>query len=49
MSEYRTSVHEDSRRVMSAWYDRLAAAAKDGTPSAYIMIAGNCVEILRRR
>jgi benzoyl-CoA reductase subunit B len=47
MSEYRTSVHEDSRRVMSAWYDRLAAAAKDGTPSAYIMIAGNCVEILR--
>lgn len=47
MAEYGTAVHEASRKAMGAWYDRLAAAAKSGAPSAYIMIAGNCVEILR--
>ena len=47
MAEYQGVVHTKSREIMSAWYDRLAAAAKNKTPSAYIMISGNCVEILR--
>ncbi|MCE9584395.1 MAG: 2-hydroxyacyl-CoA dehydratase family protein [Planctomycetes bacterium] len=47
MAEYATAVHEASRKAMTAWYDRLAAAAKSGAPSAYTMISGNCVEILR--
>jgi len=47
MAEYGTAVHEASRKAMSAWYDRLALAARTGAPSAYLMISGNCVEILR--
>lgn len=47
MAEYGTAVHEASRKAMGGWYDRLAVASKSGAPSAYIMIAGSCVEILR--
>jgi len=47
MAEYQGIVHTRSREIMSAWYDRLAVAAANNTPSAYLMISGNCVEILR--
>ncbi|MBI3097263.1 MAG: 2-hydroxyacyl-CoA dehydratase [Planctomycetes bacterium] len=47
MADYKGTVHEHSKRIMGAWYDTLAQAAKTGAPSAYIMITGNCVEILR--
>lgn len=47
MAEYAHVVHTKSREIMSSWYERLAAAAKNNTPSAYIMISGNCVEILQ--
>jgi benzoyl-CoA reductase subunit B len=47
VAEYQGVVHTRSREIMSAWYDRLAAAAASGAPTAYMMISGNCVEILR--
>jgi benzoyl-CoA reductase subunit B len=37
-------MQEASKKLMEAWYARLAAAER---PAAYLMISGNCVEILR--
>jgi benzoyl-CoA reductase subunit B len=45
--DYRGVVHELSKGVMTDWMRQLEAAAKSGAPSAYLMISGNCVEILR--
>ncbi len=47
MAEYKGSVHEHSKKIMTDWYGQLAQACHTGAPSAYIMITGNCVEILR--
>lgn len=44
---YTDPVHESSRELMGAYYDRLARAQEDGAPTGYLMISGNCVEILR--
>ncbi len=45
--EYRSTVHDLSRDVMTHWMAQLKSATTDDTPSAYLMISGNCVEILR--
>ncbi len=45
--DYRGAIHTLSRTVMTDWMTQLQEAAKNGTPSAYLMISGNCVEILR--
>lgn len=45
--DYRGAIHNLSRTVMTDWMTQLQEAAKNGTPSAYLMISGNCVEILR--
>jgi len=45
--EYRGAVHDRSREIMTAWMTQLKDAAANSTPSAYLMISGNCVEILR--
>jgi len=46
--EYRGVVHDLSSEIMTAWLGQLREAARgDGRPSAYLMISGNCVEILR--
>lgn len=45
--EYRGGVHDQSRDIMTAWMAQLKNAARSRTPSAYLMISGNCVEILR--
>ncbi len=45
--EHRGLVHELSKKIMTEWMQSLKAAAADGVPSAYMMISGNCVEILR--
>jgi benzoyl-CoA reductase subunit B len=45
--KYQGRVHEKSKEIMTQWYQELAEAAKTGAPSAYLMISGNCVEILR--
>jgi benzoyl-CoA reductase subunit B len=44
---YEDPVHESSRAIMSEYYDVLARAAEEGRPAAYLMISGNCVEILQ--
>jgi len=45
--DYRGTVHQMSRDIMTDWMGQLKEAAKTPTPSAYLMISGNCVEILR--
>ncbi len=45
--DYRGTVHTLSRDIMTEWMTELKAAAGNGVPSAYLMISGNCVEILR--
>ncbi|MFQ5463303.1 MAG: hypothetical protein ACE5E5_11840, partial [Phycisphaerae bacterium] len=45
--DYRGTVHELSRNIMTDWMAELKAATDNPVPSAYLMISGNCVEILR--
>ncbi|MBI2493852.1 MAG: 2-hydroxyacyl-CoA dehydratase [Candidatus Rokubacteria bacterium] len=45
--QYQGKVHEDSRRLMSAWMGELGRAEAEGRPTGAIMISGNCVELLR--
>lgn len=45
--EYRAGVHDQSRDIMNAWMAQLKGATRSAEPSAYLMISGNCVEILR--
>ena len=45
--DYRGSVHDLSRDIMTEWMSQLKVATSSPTPSAYLMISGNCVEILR--
>ncbi|MDO8631720.1 MAG: hypothetical protein Q7R41_14630, partial [Phycisphaerales bacterium] len=45
--DYRGRVHGLSRDIMTGWMTQLKEAASNGAPSAYMMISGNCVEILR--
>jgi len=45
--DYRGHVHELSRRIMTDWLEQLREAARTRVPSAYLMISGNCVELLR--
>ncbi len=45
--DYRGTVHRLSREVMTEWMTQLKEATGTDRPSAYIMISGNCVEILR--
>ena len=46
-NDYGGLVHDLSRDVMTSWMGRLKEAARTGSPSAYMMVSGNCVEILR--
>ncbi len=45
--DYRGNVHELSRNIMTDWMGQLKDATQNPVPSAYLMISGNCVEILR--
>ena len=45
--DYRGDVHTLSRDLMSDWKSQLKDATQSGVPSAYLMVSGNCVEILR--
>ncbi len=45
--DYRGNVHELSRNIMTDWMQELKEATDSPAPSAYMMISGNCVEILR--
>ncbi|MFQ5491071.1 MAG: 2-hydroxyacyl-CoA dehydratase subunit D [Phycisphaerae bacterium] len=45
--DYRGTVHGLSRDIMTGWMTQLKEATGQPTPSAYLMISGNCVEILR--
>jgi len=45
--DYRGTVHKMSRDIMTDWMGQLKEATRIPTPSAYLMISGNCVEILR--
>ncbi|RJP33530.1 MAG: benzoyl-CoA reductase subunit B [Phycisphaerales bacterium] len=45
--DYRGTVHTLSRDIMTDWMTELKTAARVPVPSAYLMISGNCVEILR--
>ncbi len=45
--DYRGNVHELSRNIMTDWMAALKDATTNPVPSAYLMISGNCVEILR--
>lgn len=45
--DYRGKIHQLSRDIMTDWMAELETAARSPTPSAYMMISGNCVEILR--
>jgi benzoyl-CoA reductase subunit B len=45
--DYRGTIHQLSRDIMTDWMTQLKEATRTPTPSAYLMISGNCVEILR--
>jgi benzoyl-CoA reductase subunit B len=45
--QYQGQVHEQSRRLMSAWMNDLARAEAEHVPTGALMISGNCVELLR--
>lgn len=45
--DYRGNVHKLSRDIMSDWMGELQDATKTDAHSAYLMVSGNCVEILR--
>ncbi len=45
--DYRGEIHELSRNIMTDWMAELKDATQTSVPSAYLMISGNCVEILR--
>lgn len=45
--DYRGTVHRLSRAIMTEWMAQLKQATTSQEPSAYLMISGNCVEILR--
>ena len=45
--DYRGTVHRLSRDIMTDWMGQLKQAAGTDVHSAYLMISGNCVEILR--
>jgi benzoyl-CoA reductase subunit B len=45
--QYQGQVHEQSRKLMSAWMAALARAEAEGQPTGALMISGNCVELLR--
>ena len=45
--DYRGTVHRLSRAIMTEWMAQLKQATTSNEPSAYLMISGNCVEILR--
>lgn len=45
--DYRGIVHQLSRDIMTDWMAQLKDATQTKIPSAYLMISGNCVEILR--
>jgi benzoyl-CoA reductase subunit B len=40
-------VHDLSKDIMTGWMNQLQEATQTKVPSAYLMISGNCVEILR--
>jgi benzoyl-CoA reductase subunit B len=44
---YQGRVHEESRRLMTAWMGELARAEAERRVTGAIMISGNCVELLR--
>jgi benzoyl-CoA reductase subunit B len=44
---YQGKVHEESRRLMSAWMGELGRAEGEGRVTGALMISGNCVELLR--
>jgi benzoyl-CoA reductase subunit B len=44
---YQGKVHEESRRLMTAWMGELARAEAERRVTGAIMISGNCVELLR--
>jgi benzoyl-CoA reductase subunit B len=45
--KYQSEVTDYSKRILTEYYDQLAGAAKTGAPAGFLMISGNCVEILR--
>jgi benzoyl-CoA reductase subunit B len=44
---YQGRVHEDSRRLMTAWMGELGRAEAERRVTGATMISGNCVELLR--
>ena len=45
--DYRSVIHGLSRDIMTGWMTQIKEATTTPVPSAYMMISGNCVEILR--
>ena len=45
--KYQSEVNDYSMRILTECYDQLALAAKTREPTGFLMISGNCVEILR--
>lgn len=44
---YQTPMHNQTRKIMSDYYADLAQATADKRPAGYLMISGNCVELLQ--
>lgn len=47
VKKYQSNIHEHSKKIMSEYYSKLAKAAENNTPTGYLMISGNCVELLQ--
>ncbi len=44
---YQGQMHRMQKDLMTRWYSELDHAAEDGSPVVYLMVSGNCVELLR--
>ncbi|MCI0411643.1 2-hydroxyacyl-CoA dehydratase family protein [bacterium] len=44
---YQGLMHRVQKKLMVRWYNELDAATETGHPAVYLMVSGNCVELLR--
>jgi benzoyl-CoA reductase subunit B len=44
---YQGQMHRLQKELMMRWYTQLDQAVDNGNPAVYLMVSGNCVELLR--
>lgn len=47
LNAYQGQMHRLQKELMARWYTELDQAEQNGQPVVYLMVSGNCVELLR--